>query len=259
MKGDAIMNENLVAGEKNTEHSAEAEVLLKRAFLVIEDGDWEKAKGLLEMVLNIDPENAKAYVGKVMAEKQIKTVEEIGQSNINLSKSNDFKNALRFADDKYRAYLESLQNQAEDNRHENKINKLKAELEACKNQLKNNQKNLNMGKYGLIIGGHFTFFCLVLHTVLNTLHIIQNPGEYFNSIPLILSPIGAFIAAWGLLMYGIGKLGDKRFSGILNEIEARLEKLTAESGEKDKGDVHEVAATVLESNEAERAEVAENE
>lgn len=46
--------------------SANAAPLLKRAFMFLEDGDWAKADDFCEQVLNLDPENAQAYLGKFL-------------------------------------------------------------------------------------------------------------------------------------------------------------------------------------------------
>ena len=44
--------------------------LLKRAFMFLEDGDFSRADEFCEQVLNLDPENAEAYLGKLMAEQR---------------------------------------------------------------------------------------------------------------------------------------------------------------------------------------------
>lgn len=45
--------------------------LLKRAFIFLEDGNWKDADEYCERVLDIDPENAQAYLGKLMAELKV--------------------------------------------------------------------------------------------------------------------------------------------------------------------------------------------
>lgn len=52
-----------------TDASAKTASLLKRAFMFLEDGDWESADKYCEKVLDIDPENAQAYLGKLLAKK----------------------------------------------------------------------------------------------------------------------------------------------------------------------------------------------
>lgn len=45
--------------------------LLKRAFMFLEDGDWKSADEYCEKVLDIDPECAEAYLGKMLAEIEV--------------------------------------------------------------------------------------------------------------------------------------------------------------------------------------------
>ncbi len=46
--------------------------LLKRVFIFLEDSDWKNADDYAEKVLDIDPENAEAYLGKLMSELQVR-------------------------------------------------------------------------------------------------------------------------------------------------------------------------------------------
>ena len=78
--------------------------LLRRAFLFLEDGNWETADNYCEQVLNQEPENALAYLGKLLAEMQINKPEELSNYDDFENKSN-FQKALRFADDKLAATL----------------------------------------------------------------------------------------------------------------------------------------------------------
>ena len=45
--------------------------LLKRAFMFLEDGDWNSANEYCEKVLDQDPDNGEAYLGKLMAELKV--------------------------------------------------------------------------------------------------------------------------------------------------------------------------------------------
>lgn len=49
-------------------NSATVDSLLKRVFIFLEDCAWNEADEYCEKVLDIDPENAQAYLGKLMAE-----------------------------------------------------------------------------------------------------------------------------------------------------------------------------------------------
>ena len=57
-----VVKETVVA----TSAMPNIEPLLKRAFMFLEDGDWESADEYCERVLDQDPENAMAYLGKLM-------------------------------------------------------------------------------------------------------------------------------------------------------------------------------------------------
>ena len=60
-----------------TSVNATVDSLLKRAFMFLEDGDWDSANEYCEKVLDIDPENAEAYLGKFLAELKCHNVSKI--------------------------------------------------------------------------------------------------------------------------------------------------------------------------------------
>ncbi len=72
--------------------------LLKRAFMFLEDGDWAKADEFCEQVLNQDPENAMAYLGKLMAQLQVRTQEALRDQAQPFDEHGMYQKALRFAD-----------------------------------------------------------------------------------------------------------------------------------------------------------------
>ncbi len=55
-------------------YNANITALLKRGNMAIEDGDWAKADGFFEEVLNQDPECADAYLGKYLVSQQTKSL-----------------------------------------------------------------------------------------------------------------------------------------------------------------------------------------
>lgn len=72
--------------------------LLKRAFMFLEDREWEEADKYCEKVLDQDPENAQAYLGKLMAECCVRRKEDLKDCRKPFADSNNFKKALRFGD-----------------------------------------------------------------------------------------------------------------------------------------------------------------
>ena len=80
--------------------NASVEPLLKRAFMFLEDKDWNSANEYCEKVLDQDPENAMAYLGKLMAELKVSKQEKLADCKEPFTISNNYKKAVRFADSK---------------------------------------------------------------------------------------------------------------------------------------------------------------
>ena len=78
--------------------NANEESLLKRAFMFLEDGDWSAADEYCEKVLDIDPENARAYLGKLMAECRACRMEDLQNCRQPFDGSGNYEKVLRFAD-----------------------------------------------------------------------------------------------------------------------------------------------------------------
>jgi len=72
--------------------------LLKRAFMFLEDGDFERADDFLEQVLNQDPENAQAYLGKLMVELRVLRQSDLANCANSFESSRNYQKAMRFAD-----------------------------------------------------------------------------------------------------------------------------------------------------------------
>ena len=81
------------------------EPLLKRAFMFLEDGDFIRADEFCEQVLNIDPENDRAYLGKLMAELGVKTQDRLADCAEPFDTKNNYKKFVRFADDNLKNIL----------------------------------------------------------------------------------------------------------------------------------------------------------
>lgn len=76
--------------------NSEIEVLLKRAILFAEDGEFSKADECCEKVLNIDPENAIVYCVKLMIELKVQSIDDISKHNKPLDDNSNFKKIIRF-------------------------------------------------------------------------------------------------------------------------------------------------------------------
>ncbi len=75
------------------------EAVLKRAFIFLEDGLFDKADRYLEIVLDQDPENAKAYVGKLLVSLNLNNQEQLSSCFEDFENNGDYKKSLRYADD----------------------------------------------------------------------------------------------------------------------------------------------------------------
>ena len=73
--------------------------LLERGFLVLEDKDWDKADEFFEAVLNKDPKNAKAYLGKLLADLEVSKFEKLSGFHTTFSVNKNYEKIMRFADE----------------------------------------------------------------------------------------------------------------------------------------------------------------
>ena len=117
----------VVAETVVTAGNANTAPLLKRAFMFLEDGDWDRADDFCEQVLNIDPECAQAYLGKLMAELKIKKQAGLKDCAEPFDGLNNYQKALRFADDGLKSaltgYIEHIVTRNENARLEGIYNK----------------------------------------------------------------------------------------------------------------------------------------
>ena len=74
------------------------ESYLKRISLFLEDGNWRDADKYCEKILDIDPENADAYLGKLLAELKLKKKEELKDCAVPFDGSKNYQKVIRFGD-----------------------------------------------------------------------------------------------------------------------------------------------------------------
>ena len=95
---------NTVVVESNNTDTAP---LLKRAFIFLEDGNWKDADEYCERVLDLDPENAQAYLGKLMAELKVHKQDDLPKLETSFDESDNYIKAARYANEKLRDKLNS--------------------------------------------------------------------------------------------------------------------------------------------------------
>ena len=79
--------------------------LLRRAFMFLEDGNFSSADEYCEKVLDLEPENAQAYLGKLMAELHVKTREALQDQPEPFDDRNNYQKAFRFGDEALKTKL----------------------------------------------------------------------------------------------------------------------------------------------------------
>lgn len=123
------------------------EVLLNRVTIFLADKNWKNADKYCEKALDINPECAEAYLGKLMAELKIDKFENLQNCNKVFIDCNNYKKAIQFADDKLQSEIyEVLYNQAihfMDNSSTKSCEKAIAVFDSIKNY-KDSQKRIEL-------------------------------------------------------------------------------------------------------------------
>lgn len=81
---------------------------LRRAFFFLEDGLFEKADKYIEDILDDDPENAYAYLGRLMIDLKLKSTKDLASHSSEVLQNNNYVRALRYGDEDLKKYLNSL-------------------------------------------------------------------------------------------------------------------------------------------------------
>ena len=85
--------------------SASTAPLLRRVFIYLEDGDWTSADEYCEKVLDLEPENPRAYLGKLMAELRVSKQENLKDCPRPFDGSKNYQKIMRYADEPLKAEL----------------------------------------------------------------------------------------------------------------------------------------------------------
>lgn len=91
-----------------TATAANKENLVKRAYMFLEDGEFETANTYFDKILDIDIEDSRAYIGKLLAECKLKSEDEIPNLPQTITNDKNYIKALRFATPEQKARYEAL-------------------------------------------------------------------------------------------------------------------------------------------------------
>ncbi len=81
---------------------------LRRAFILVEDEEWEKAEKYFEDILDEEPENAYAYLGKALIQIKVDSPASITEEEIRaICETKSFSRAAKYADGQLKQLLDS--------------------------------------------------------------------------------------------------------------------------------------------------------
>ena len=117
--------------------SVNVDSLLERVFMFLEDSDWDSADEYCEKVLDQDPKNARAYLGKLMAEYGACRLEDLQNCEQPFDNSGNYNKVLRFADSKL---IETLKGYIAHINERNEHDRLERERKAEEERLEQERK-----------------------------------------------------------------------------------------------------------------------
>ena len=163
--------------------------LLQRAFMFLEDGDWSSADQYCEKVLDIEPQNGEAYLGKLMAELKVHRREDLSKQNTPFNERNNYKKALRFGGDQLTTelvgYLNIILEQyyhtactLRDTGEKRKIEEAARRFSELKNY-KDSSEQIDICK-NMILEQHYQEACMLRDT--GEEHQIEEAARRFNEM-----------------------------------------------------------------------------
>jgi len=101
-------NRNGVIDKNQSQINISVDALIKRAFIFLEDSDFEAADKYFDKVLDQNPENAEAYFGKMLVDYKLRSKNELLTNKESFSDNRNYVKALRYADPAYKEDLKTL-------------------------------------------------------------------------------------------------------------------------------------------------------
>lgn len=139
-KDEPTVHEATVVGGTNLT------VLLKRAFIFAEDGDYKRADENCEQVLDVDPENADAYLIKLLMSQKVKRRENLANVAEPFDGDPNYEKACRYGTHELRAELEGY------NKHIRERNALQEKVSLYESTCKRMKEAKTESAYKTIAG-----------------------------------------------------------------------------------------------------------
>ena len=95
--------------------SSNIKPLLKRAYMFLEDHEWNNANSYSEKILDQNPECAEAYLIKLMIDLETGNVNELVKRQYEFKNHAYYKKAIKYADSKFKEKLEHYSNERDYN------------------------------------------------------------------------------------------------------------------------------------------------
>ena len=130
-------NTDNYAGGQNISSTTHPEVLplLQRVTLFLEDSEFDRADEYCERILDMEPTNADAYLGKLLVEFRCTTREQLKQCQVSIADSKNYAKIMRFGDGTQKSFVINAEKaiQAESSR-QTKIRRITEEATAYREQ-----------------------------------------------------------------------------------------------------------------------------
>jgi tetratricopeptide (TPR) repeat protein len=187
-----------------------ADALLKRAYIFLEDKDFNQAREYFNRVLDADPENARAYLGLLCAEMKTPHEKDLATIDSPLSDNVHFKNALRFADTGLKAELQGYEqanreiHRAKEAKRIEEEKKAQESLREQQRQAEEEENELLRKKSGKI---RLRITLLVLVELVVLIILLVSVGEAFSNgsimqvVNAAITPLVGLVVAFALLTY----------------------------------------------------------
>lgn len=120
--------------------------LLERAFIFLEDGKWDDANEYCEKVLDADPKNARAYLGKLMAELRTRTENNLKNLGEPFDNNSNYSKAIRFGDEKLAAKLKDDNDFIRERNKNLRLSGIYSDAQSIMNGAKTEREYLNAAK-----------------------------------------------------------------------------------------------------------------
>ena len=108
--------------------------LVKRAYVALEDGNWDRASEFCDQILNHDPDNAQAYVIQLLKDLKLKKPEDLSKLDIPFDKNNNYQRAVRYGDASLKSFLNDALEYTKVNQEEKRKEALYAEAAGLMNK-----------------------------------------------------------------------------------------------------------------------------